>query len=66
MELYNIDIKECQLRSLPLFLQRIYYNKLSNMKEENKLIAYSRIYQSSLYKTLHNYKSITRLNIRHD
>ncbi|MDX1718550.1 MAG: hypothetical protein R3353_00175 [Salegentibacter mishustinae] len=44
--LNKLELSKKQLENLPLFFRRIYWNKLSNIEDEEKLFRYSKKSQS--------------------
>ena len=49
-EIEELNLSGQELKGLPLFFRKIYYNKITDVREEEKLIKYSHQIQTHLIR----------------
>ena len=62
-KLKTIDLKISELEGLPLFLRKIYYNKVTFIEDEYKLYCFSPNVQSEKMRDYFSNRKICKINI---
>ncbi|MDR3653458.1 MAG: hypothetical protein P4L34_10895 [Paludibacter sp.] len=60
VELEQINLDADNLKGLPLFYRKIYFNQLTDWQEENKLITYSALIQADVMRSVESTRNISK------